>query len=81
MHCREGLFPIRSTLTNILTQLPQNFIQIHRSVIVNINFITSINYDCKAKKYFINHNNQENLVISDGYIEEFMKNHSIKKFI
>ena len=40
-----SFYMIRSTLNDFITRLPSNFIKMHQSYIVNMNFIQSVNLD------------------------------------
>ncbi|WP_158522335.1 LytR/AlgR family response regulator transcription factor [Paraphotobacterium marinum] len=69
----NGLFPVRSTLKNIKEVLSDHFIQIHRSVIINLDSVKAFKYDEVHKKYVVTVIDNTQFNISKSFIENFRK--------
>ena len=68
LHCYDkNKFLIRSTLKKFLEKLPNNFLQCHKSYIVNYNYINSFN----SKSLIIN---EEEIPISSKFKDNLNKN-------
>lgn len=76
LHIKKSIYPMRITMDKLEKSLPENFVRIHRSTIVNVNYVKQLEA-MDSGDYEISLENGEKISLSRRYRERFKNIHSI----
>lgn len=79
LHVAASVFPMRITMTKLIKQLPDHFIRIHRSTIVNINYVKHIEAT-SCGDYEVNLKDGSTVMLSRRYREAFKEHFEVSGY-